>query len=262
MNLRLVASAIFALALGAGACAQDANPAAPDNQASGAGQGPGMGQRGGRGMGMGMGMMGRGVSGTVTEVAADHFTVKTFLGDTYTVRFSANTRFMKGGGMGGGNWRQGGGGRGEGGRGGGNPPETIKASEIKVGSPIMAMGDIDASAKSMGAMGVVLLDPERAKEMQQMEADYGKTWLMGKVTAIEGTKITLLGGVDNTPHAFVADENTTFRERRDPVTLADVKVGDMVRVDGAVKGGVFTAAAVNVMRMQGDTPRVPRDNQQ
>ena len=266
MNLRLVTAIVFGLALGVAACAQDAAPAPQDNQNAPMGPGGGYGQRGG---GMGMRMMGSGVTGTVTEVAADHYTVKTFTGETYTVHFSANTRIMKqpagmgrgeGGGMGEGMGERGGMGRGMG-MGGGNPPQQIKSTDIKVGDAIAAMGDIDATAKSVGAMGIVLLDPERAKMMQQMAADYGKTWLMGKVTAIDGVKVTVSGGPDNAAHSFVADENTEFRERRSPITLADIKVGDMVRAEGAVKDGVFTATTVNVMRPPADTPRVPRDAQ-
>jgi archaellin len=80
------------------------------------------------------------------------------------------------------------------------------------------------------------------------------------VTAINETKVTLLGSVDNAAHAFVADEDTTFRKRREPITLADVHVGDMVRVEGAVKEGIFVAASVAVMVMpQGGTPTVPRE---
>ena len=48
----------------------------------------------------------------------------------------------------------------------------------------------------------------------------------------------------------MADENTTFRKHREPVTLADVQVGDMVRVEGAVKDGIFVAASVSVMGMR------------
>ncbi len=40
-------------------------------------------------------MMGRGLMGTVTEVAADHYTIKTDAGDVYTVRFTADTRIVK-----------------------------------------------------------------------------------------------------------------------------------------------------------------------
>jgi hypothetical protein len=269
MKICLVSAFALSFALGTAAYAQD-TPAAPQqtqNQNSGSGAGTGWGQRGGRGMGMGMG---RGVQGTVTEAAADHYTVKTFTGETYTVHFSANTRMMKqSAGMRGGRGQgQGGDGGGNGGNGegggqgwrGGNPPQQIKASDIKVGDAISAMGDVDANAKSVGAMAVVLMDPERAKAMEQMEADYGKTWLMGKVAAIDGVKVMLTGGPDNGQHSFVADENTTFRKRRDPITLGDIQVGDMVRADGAVKNGAFTATAVSVMGAQGET-RVPRDGQ-
>jgi hypothetical protein len=68
-----------------------------------------------------------------------------------------------------------------------------------------------------------------------------------------------MGSVDNAPHTFTADENTTFRRRRDPITLADIQVGDVVRADGAVKDGVFTATGVVVMGgTPGENPTVPR----
>jgi archaellin len=96
--------------------------------------------------------------------------------------------------------------------------------------------------------------------MEEMRANYGKTWVMGKVTAIDGVKVTIAGSIDNLPRAFVADENTTFRKRREPITLADIQVGDMVRAEGALKDGAFTATAVNVMVMpQGGAPSVPRN---
>lgn len=211
---------------------------------------------------------GRGVMGTVTEVAADHYTVKTDAGETYTVHYSADTRMIKqtaqgrvpgqgqGQGQGQGGWQGRGRGDGEGGEGGrgGNPPVAIKATDIMVGDAIEARGEIDATGKSVGATIVVQLDPERAKEMREMAANYGKTWLEGEVTAINGTTITLAGALDNAPHAVLADENTTFRRRRDPVTLADIQVGDTIRVEGALKNGIFTVTAVNVGGMMGGPP--------
>jgi hypothetical protein len=105
-------------------------------------------------------------------------------------------------------------------------------------------GQINEATKSVPAMAIVQLDPDRVAQMREMNASFGKTWLMGKVTAIDGVKVTVTGLIDNAPHSFVADENTTFRQRRDPITLADIQVGDLVRADGAVKDGVFTATAV------------------
>jgi hypothetical protein len=207
--------------------------------------------------GAGMGMMGRGVLGTVTEMAADHLTVKTEMGEVYTVHITANTRFTKQPprGPGGGQGMGGGYGRG----GGGNPPQEIKAADIKIGDAIGVMGEIDATAKSVGATRIMLLDPETAKRMQEMVANYGKTWLQGKVTAISGTTITLTGALDNSSHTVVADENTTFRRRRDPVTLADIQVGDTIRVEGALKAGIFAATTVNVGAMGGPSPNGPSE---
>ena len=146
---------------------------------------------------------------------------------------------------------------------GGNPPTAIKSTDIKVGDAILARGQQDDAAKSVGAVMVMQIDPETAKQMAAMQANYGKTWFIGKVTAINETKVSLLSPRDNATHTFVADENTTFRKRRDPITLGDVQVGDSVRVEGAIKDGQFIATTVNVMapqvnggpaRRQGDQP--------
>jgi hypothetical protein len=262
MKLRLLPAIFAVLALTAIAVAQDPGTAPPpsqdSNQNSGQGNGGGNGQRGGRGGGGGM--MGRGLMGTVTEVAADHFTIKTEMGDRYTVHFSADTRItkqpagMRGPGGGGGGAGQGPGGGGGYGRGGGTPPQEIKATEIKIGDAIVVIGDTDATARSVGATRIMQLDPDQAKRMQEMAANFGKTWLQGKVTAINGTTITLTGALDNAPHTVVADENTTFRRRRDPITLADIQVGDTVRADGAVNNGVFTATAVSMGGGMGGPP--------
>lgn len=257
MNLRLASALILGLALGLTAVAQDSSPSQNSTQQPGNGQG----MRGGRGYGMGggFGMGGRNLMGTVTETAADHYTIKTETGETYTVHFSANTRIIKQGtgrgmerGQGRGQGSEAGqGGQGEGGgRGRGMGRGTpLQPSDIKVGDAIGVMGEVDANAKSVGAVAIVQMDPERAQQMMQMQANYGKTWLMGRVTAIDGVKVTLMGTMDQAAHSFVADENTTFRKRRDPITLADIQVGDMVRVDGAVKDGVFVAASVSAMGM-------------
>jgi hypothetical protein len=272
MNLRPLFLIVVALVLTASSVAQDANPAPAS------GQNPEFRHRAGMGGGMGAGLAGRGVEGSVTEATADHFTIKTYAGESYTVHYSANTRFMKQpAGMGQGqnqgqNQGQGasqnaGQGRGQGnyqnnpgGAGGGMRAQLqIKATDIKVGDAIAATGEIDATAKSVGAVMVMQIDPARAKELQQLEANYGKTWLQGKVTAINEVKVTILGVIDNAPHTFLADENTVFRKMREPVTLADIQVGDSIRVEGASANGAFTATTVNVMPTPSDaTTQMPR----
>jgi Domain of unknown function (DUF5666) len=262
MNARTFSTIFITLTLAVAASAQDSTTPPPGPPQAQSGQGGG-GQRGGGRGGWGGGMvMGRGLMGTVTEVAADHYTIKTETGETYTIHYSANTRILKQQARvrGEGGERGGGGEGGPGGGGGGNPPTPLKSTDIKVGDAIAAMGELDATAKSVGATVVMQIDPERAKQMREMQANYGKTWLMGKVTAIDGVKVTLIGVVDNTPHSFVADENTTFRKRRDPITLADIQPGDTVRVEGALKGSDFVATAVNAMGPPpAGTPSVPRN---
>jgi Domain of unknown function (DUF5666) len=229
MKARLFATSVLGLALIAPYAQETAPP-----------QGPGgwQGQRGGGGAMM---MGGRGTVGTVTEAGADHYTIKTELGEIYTVHFSANTRIMKQSPP---RHEQAQAGQSEGQR---TPPQSIKPTDIKVGDVIAANGEVDTNARSVGALFVMLIDPERAKQMREMAANFGKTWLAGRVTAINEVKVTLQGGPNNAVHTFVADENTTFRKRRDPITLADVQVGDMVRVEGSIKDGTFVATNVAVM---------------
>ena len=267
MNRHFLPAIIVAASLAVAAAAQDTGSGPPAGQNPGPAQGGGYGQRGGRGYGGGFGggMAGRGMMGTVTESTADHYTIKTDQGDVYTIRLSADTRIFKRQANAGGPGGQGGGADQGGGRhmGGGNftPPEEIKPSDIKVGDVISAMGATDAGTKTVTARAVALMDAQTVEQIHQMEANFGKTWLMGKVTAIDGTKITLTGTLDNAAHSVVADENTEFRKRREPVTLADIQVGDTIRVEGAVKDGVFAAATVNVAGMAGgETPTVPRSS--
>jgi hypothetical protein len=253
MKARLLSIIGFGLALGAAAFAQDAAPPAGQGQQQGGGQG----RRGGWGQ-MGEG---RGVIGTVTEVATDHYTIKTESGDLFTVHYSANTRIVKAPPRPAGAQRGAGEGRGENQGEGRTPPQPIKPTDIKVGDVITAGGEVDANAKSVGAVMIMQLDPERVKQMREMEANFGKTWLMGKVTAVDGVKVTLQGGPGNAAHSFVADENTTFRKRREPITLGDIQVGDAVRVEGALKDGSFVATNVAVMGMQGPPPGGPPGGQ-
>ena len=233
----------LALAGAVAAAAQQASPA----QASSPAQDQSQGRRGRGGMG-GFPGGARGVFGAVTEVAADHYTIKTDSGETYVVHYSANTRIVKQGP----GRRQGGGGNGAG-EGAGDDraaPQTLKATDIKVGDFITAGGEVDAAAKSVGAVFIAQVDPERAKQMREMQANYGKSWLAGRITAIDGTTITIDGIVDHTPHSIVVDENTSFHQRRDAITLADIKPGEQLRAEGAVKGGAFLATTVTAMEPQ------------
>lgn len=185
--------------------------------------------------GGGPGMMGRGqgVGGTVTAISGSDYTIKTEEGDVYKVTTSVNTRIMKN-------------------------QQPAKTSDIKVGDMLMVGGVVDAKTKTVAAAFAAVVDAEQVKKMRE---DLGKTWVAGKVTAIDETKITI-HRVDGVSQTIAVDENTSFRSHRESVTLADIKVGDNVSARGALKDGVFVAAELGVggpgngMMMQGGGRRM------
>ena len=162
---------------------------------------------------------GNGVRGTVTAAAANSFTIHTEEGDTYQVLYSANTRLMK-------------------------DRQPIAAGDIHVGDMLMAGGIVDAKAKTVGAVFVVDID---AAQVRNARAGFGKTWVAGKVTAINELKITIERINDKQVQVVAVDENTSFRKRREDVTLADVKVGDFISAQGALHADTFVATALRVM---------------
>jgi hypothetical protein len=174
---------------------------------------------------------GNGVRGTVTATAADSFTIRTDEGDNYKVFFSVNTRLMK-------------------------DREPMEASDVRLGDMLLAGGLVDAKAKTVGAVFVYDID---AKEVREARAGFGKTWIMGKVTAIHELKITIERAGDKQAAVVAVDENTSFRKRKEDVTLADVKVGDMISAEGGLHGGSFLATTLRIMppRTQSASPAHP-----
>lgn len=183
---------------------------------------------------------GRMVRGTVTAVGADKLTVKTEEGDVYQVAVSANTRVMKN-------------------------RQPVKLADIKAGDGVGAMGVMDEPTKTVHAVFVAVIDEEQVKKARE---GLGKIYITGKVTAIDmdDARLTVMRP-DHVSQVIQADEGTSFRRggRREQaalsgapaaggantggesITLADVKVGDMVMGRGAVKNGFFVPAELRVM---------------
>jgi hypothetical protein len=177
--------------------------------------GPGMGQGpGGQGMAA---LAEHGVQGTVTAVSGSDITVRTEDGATYKIETGANTRFRK-------------------------QRDQIKLTDIHVGDMVGAFGDKDEKAKTVGAIAVMVFDKE---QFEKAKADFGKTWTAGTIQSIDETKITIKRP-DNVVQTIVVDENTSFRKRRDSITLADIKVGDNVNARGALQGANFLATNLSV----------------
>lgn len=204
-------------------------------------------------MAMGAGRM---IRGTVTAVAPDHLTLKTDTGETYAVALSPNTQIRKG-------------------------RDPGKVTDIHVGDGVGAMGEVDRPAKTVHALFLALVDAEQVRKLKE---DMGKTYIAGKVTAIDEVKLTILRS-DGVTQVIQADEDTSFRrggrsmqvlagdgagmginpggdaQRTRPrngnagprpdnggesITLADIKVGDTVIGRGALKKGIFVPTELGV----------------
>ena len=201
-----------------------------------------VGDDGPQGPAMAMGS-GRMVRGTVSAVAGDRISMKTEAGDTYSIALSANTRLMK-------------------------ERVAVKPADIHVGDGIGAMGEVDQPTKTVHALFVSVVDAEQIKKMREA---MGKTWISGKVTAIDETKLTILRS-DKVTQVITVDEDTSFKRGGrgmnammqggggpvavppggnggggESITLADVKVGDNVAGQGSIKGGVFVPTTLAVM---------------
>jgi len=192
-------------------------------QDGGAQQDQGQGRRGGGG---GMFMMGgNNAHGTVTAISGSNITIKDEQGQVYTVETGPNTHIRK-------------------------DRQEAKLTDIHPGDVIIAAGNLDEQAKTVGAMFVVVLDAQQAARMEQMRADFGKTWTAGQVTAKQGLTLTV-ERPDKVTQTVTVDENTEFRKRgpdgEEDVAYPDIKVGDHIMARGALKNGSFVATTVGVM---------------
>jgi Domain of unknown function (DUF5666) len=153
------------------------------------------------------------------------FAVKTDSGQQWKVLYGVNTRLMRG-------------------------RDQVRATEIQTGDMIFAAGNVDAKKKTVGA--AILIDVP-AEEVRKAREGLGKTWSAGKITAIAGTKIQV-HRLDGVEQEIAVDENTSFREKRDSVTLVDLRPGEGFRAEGRLMNGTFTATTLTVFDLKGHEP--------
>ncbi len=199
------------------------------------------------------------VRGTVTAATPNRLTVKTETGDLYQITVTDNTRILK-------------------------ARQPLKLADIKPGDSIGAAGNVDPSTKTVHAAVLMVVDAEQVRRAQE---NLGKTYITGRVKAIDDLKLTI-SRPDGVTQTIEVDEGTSFRKggrgmglllggaamaigpgcdgpgrpaksrtphpSQDPggesITLADIKVGDSVLGQGSVKHGVFVPTQLAVI-----TPR-------
>ncbi len=174
--------------------------------------------------------------GTVTADASTgkgsgSFEIKIDSGEQWRVLYGPNTRFLK-------------------------ERQPGSAADIHSGDMLFAAGNLDRKKKSIGAAVLVGISGE---EVRKAKEGLGRTWSAGKVTAIAGTRITVQR-LDGVPQTIGVDENTSFRQRKDSITLADVKVGEGVRADGHLESGLFVASILHVFNLNGHEPWLDAGN--
>jgi hypothetical protein len=153
------------------------------------------------------------------------FAVKTDSGQPWRVLYGVNTRVMKDRG-------------------------PIRPSEIQTGDMVFAAGNVDEKKKTVGA--AILIDIP-AEEVRKAREGLGKTWSAGKISSIAGTTIQV-HRLDGVEQKIAVDENTSFREKHDSVTLADLRPGQGFRAEGHVMNGTFTATTFTVFDLKGHEP--------
>lgn len=162
------------------------------------------------------------VRGTVTASGTNTFTIRTDDGVTYKVLYSVNSRVMANRGQ-------------------------AKPADIHTGDMLIATGNVDPAAKTVGAAVLIGID---AEEVKKARAGLGKTWTAGKITAVElgdEPRITL-DRLDGLKQTFAVDENTSFKHRHESITLADIKAGESLRADGHLSGKTFLATNVYLFK--------------
>ncbi|MDE1160466.1 MAG: hypothetical protein PW792_00815 [Acidobacteriaceae bacterium] len=206
--------------------------------------------------------------GELKAVDGKTLTLKAEDGSTTLVVTSDNTRILRStphaGGPGTGAPEYGGG-EGRRGMGMGNM-QTSTLADLKAGDGVMAVGQIDPSTKTLHAVAVIATD---GATLAAMRANMGKTYITGKVTAIDldNAKMTV-HRTDGVSQTIGFDESTSFRRgggRRmnlnngngaatpppqqpgaESITLADIKIGDNIYGQGELKNGIFVPKELSV----------------
>ena len=202
------------------------------------------------------------VRGTVTAVGATALTLRSEDGETVQVTVTPNTRVV-------------------------HDRQPARFSDLHVGDGVGAGGILDAPNHTLHAAFLGYID---AEEVRKAQADLGRTYIIGRVTAIDMDRLHLtIHRPDNTSQTIAVDESTAFRrgghspgpnssaagdwssraqrpagqtsrpsgDPGEPITLADIKVGESVAGRGAMKSGLFVPTELHVFAPRTHTGAPP-----
>ena len=215
--MRLAIILLLATALATAAQAPESGP--PPQRPGGPGQGRGEGRT-------------PGVGGSITAIADDALTLKTFDGRAITVKLNDKTRFRK-------------------------DRQDAKLGDFKVGDTVMVRGEATGEDTFVASGVMSRTGGGFTGSPQQLREALGKQIIIGEIKSIDGLKLTI-ARVDGETQTIAVDENTSFRKQGESVTLADLKPGDHVFGRGQLKDGVFVPAVLNGGQPGGRRGRPPQ----
>lgn len=188
------------------------------------------------------------IRGTISAVTGDHLTVKVETGQPYEIVITSNTRIMR-------------------------QRQQVKLADLKPGDGVGAAGVLDAPTHTLHA---AFLFAVSADDIRKAQENLGKTYITGRVIAIDDLKLTILRP-DQVLQVIEVDEGTSFRkggrgtgggmfggaesgspppqsgaatpraaETGEIITLADLKVGDSIFATGSLRNGAFHPVELRV----------------
>lgn len=205
------------------------------------------------------------IRGTISAINGDRLSVKAENGQTVEIVTTSNTRIMR-------------------------QRQSVKLADLKPGDGVGAAGVLDAPTHTLHAAALFAVTAEDIRKAQE---NLGKTYITGRVTAIDDLKLTIQRP-DSVSQVIEVDEGTSFRrggrgagggafggpesgsspsqlgagaappagQSGESITLADIKVGDTIFATGALHSGVFHPTELRVgnprrRRAEGSTTVTP-----
>jgi hypothetical protein len=120
---------------------------------------------------------------------------------------------------------------------------TTTLSTVVVGDVVMVQGAINGTS-------VVATNVTTAKSSSEIKKPIGDnlTGIIGSVTAIDGTKLTVKGK-NNVTYTVSAGDAKVWKNRNNTSALANIKIGDSLIVQGTISGTAVTAKNIYIVRL-------------
>jgi hypothetical protein len=168
-------------------------------------------------------LRGRGVFGRISAIQADSIELTGQDGTKFSVKVTSSTEFRK-------------------------ERQPAKLSDFRVGDAVAVRTNQDAG-NAAGATAVMIVALPAGGFAGRggggggggqfmMQGTMGKDYVVGEVKTVDAPKLTIVR-VDNVTQTLELNEDSSLRQGRESITMADIRPGDHVFARGAVVSDVF-----------------------